>query len=152
MNEIVYRTITLELETRGKDSVTATLSTETPVERPYLDGYEVLSHKAGAVNLTRARQGLPLLWSHDPQQIVGRVENIRVEGSKLKGELRAGNSQKAKEIWADVNTGIIKDVSIGYSLDGKPRRDGNNFIYDKWTVFETSLVSIGADTLAGVGR
>lgn len=152
MSDIRYRTATLEIETRGKNDgiVTATLSTENSVDMPY--GKEILSHEPGAVNLSRAKNGLPLLWQHNPNEIIGRVENIRLENRKLKGDLRPGNSQKAKELWQDVRAGIIKDVSIGYSIDEKPIRDGEIFIVPKWTVYETSLVSIGADAAAGIGR
>lgn len=155
MNEIRYRTITLELGTRDKDkeSVTATLSTETPVERGF--GLEVLSHAPGAVDLSRAKNGLPLLWQHNPEEIIGRVSNIHLENRKLKGELRPGNSARAKELWNDVRDGVIKDVSIGYHINGKndkPVRDGDKYIFKNWTVYETSLVSIGADALAGIGR
>ncbi len=152
MSDIRYRTATLELETRGgkDDRVTATLSTENPVDMPY--GKEILSHEPGAINLARAKNGLPLLWQHDPNEIVGRVENIRLENRKLKGDLRPGHSQRAKELWEDVRAGIVKDISIGYVLDEKPIRDGEIFIVPKWTVYETSLVSIGADAAAGIGR
>lgn len=151
MSEIQYRTVSLELEGRaGTDSVTATLSTDEPVQMPY--GIESLSHDPGAVNLTRAKNGLPLLWGHDHSAVIGRVENIRIDGNRLRGELRAGNSQRAKELWADVHAGIIRDVSIGYSIDSKPIRHGEVFIVPRWTVYETSLVSIGADAQAGIGR
>lgn len=151
MTEIQYRTATLELETRaGSESVMATLSTDAPVQMPY--GMEVLSHDPAAVNLSRAKKGLPLLWQHSPNEIIGRVDAIRLENGKLRGELRAGNSQRAKELWQDVHAGIIRDVSIGYSIDQAPVRQGDVFLVPRWTIYETSLVSMGADTLAGVGR
>lgn len=152
MSDIRYRTATLEIETRGgkDDVVTATLSTENPVDMGY--GREILIHEPGSVNLGRAKNGLPLLWQHNPDVVIGRVESIRLENRKLKGDLRAGNSQRAKEIWEDVHAGIIKDVSIGYSIDEKPIRDGEIFIIPRWTLYEGSLVSLAADAAAGIGR
>lgn len=149
--EINYRTATLELEKRaGSESVSATLSTDSPVQMPY--GMESLSHDPSAVNLSRARNGLPLLWQHDHNELIGRIENIHLAGNRLRGELRAGNSLRAKEVWQDVHAGIVRDVSIGYSVDATPIRDGAVFIVPKWTVHEASLVSVAADPGAGIGR
>lgn len=148
--QLSYRLAALELDTRDHNSISATLSTDQPVDMPY--GKEVLVHSPDAVNLTRAKDGLPLLWQHNADEIIGRVSNIRLESGRLRGDLRAGNSLKAKELWADVNDGILRDISVGYSVDEIPTRTGDQYIVNRWTIYEASLVSIGADQQAVIGR
>jgi len=42
-----------------------------------------LDHGANAVDLARARDGLPLLAHQDPRDVIGIVENNRVVAGKL---------------------------------------------------------------------
>lgn len=155
---LVRRVFTLELETRAEGdtarAVEASLSSEEPVERVW--GVEILSHAKAAVDLTRARDGLPLLWQHDPGKLVGRVENIRLRGGRLRGRLRFGNSQRARDAWEDVAAGVCVDVSIGYMIEaveqGRDSEDRVTYTALKWAPLEVSLVSIPADATVGIGR
>ncbi|MEM8499945.1 MAG: phage major capsid protein [Pseudomonadota bacterium] len=127
-----------------------TLSTETPVWRGY--GYEVLDHSA--VDLSRAP--LPVIESHDTGKLnIGIVEGLRLEGKKLKGSLRLGNSARAKEIAPDIESGIVRNVSIGYQLRNE-RQDGEHqgapvFRFD-FMPTELSLVAAPADINSGIFR
>jgi len=124
----------------------ATLSTEYPVGRH--DGDEVLSHSPDAVDLSRAP--LPLIVGHDGARLpVGLVENIRIEGKSLKGVLRF--SKNADEIWNDVRDGILRNLSIGYRIIKRVKTQ-TGYLATRWEVFECSLVSAGADPMAGIGR
>ena len=77
----------IRAETR---TVSASLSSEHPVKR--YDGEEVLSHKPGAVDLSRAP--LPLLCSHNNAALpVGVVEGLTVADGKLKGTIRLSANQ-----------------------------------------------------------
>ncbi len=155
---VLRRVFTLELETRAEGDtarvVEASLSSEEPVERGW--GVEILSHAKAAVDLTRARDGLPLLWQHDPRELVGRVENIRLRGGRLRGRLRFGNSQRARDAWEDVVAGVCVDVSIGYAIDaveqGRDSEHREIYTATKWSPLEVSLVSIPADSTVGIGR
>jgi HK97 family phage major capsid protein/HK97 family phage prohead protease len=150
-----YRIFSLSIEKRsGAKTYPATLSTETPVERDF--GLEVLSHKQGEVDLARAKRGLPLLWSHDSREVIGRVERIQLTTDRrLRGELRPGTSERAQEIWRDVEEGIIKDLSVGYSYgNSRPTVDPDTGArtFRNWMPLEISLVAVPADAAAGIGR
>lgn len=154
------RAIEIEVSERagGGKTFSATVSTETPVPRPdYERGgtyNEVLSHARGAVNLARAP--LPLLASHDRSALpVGVVDNLRVADGKLRGEIRFGASQRAQEIAADVEAGVIRNLSVGYTIDAKAESTSGKVrtvTATKWTPHEVSAVSVGADPAAGIGR
>jgi len=67
-------------------TVPASLSSEAPVARWF--GMEVLSHEKDAVDLSRAAEGLPLLFGHSHDQPIGIVDNVRLKDGKLRGLLR----------------------------------------------------------------
>ncbi|WP_281492017.1 phage major capsid protein [Desulfosarcina cetonica] len=99
-----------------------------------------------------SRAPLPLIVSHDSSQTpVGIVECLRVVDRKLRGLLRFGNSTRACEVWADVQSGIIRNLSIGYQIL-KKQVDGDVYRAVKWVPFEVSLVAVPADNSVGIGR
>lgn len=129
-------------------------SSETAVERWF--GDEVLSHASGAADLTRLNDSAPLLWNHDPDQMIGVVESARI-GKDKRGyaKVRFGTSPKAEEILSDVRAGIIRNVSFGYRINEmtEEKRDGlSTYTATRWTPLEVSLVSIPADQTVGLGR
>jgi HK97 family phage prohead protease len=156
------RSIAIELGQRlagpdGRPVFACTLSTEQPVRRSdWQHGAydEVLSHKPGAVDLGRAP--FPVLVAHDRHGLpVGIVENLRVSGGKLRGEVRFGESVSAREIEADVASGIIRNLSVGYSIEATEERksgDTRTITATRWTPHELSVVAVGADAGAGFGR
>jgi len=156
MDEIFSRQFTID-RTRANDKekvVPASLSSSEPYERYF--GYEVLSHSADAVDLTRAIDGLPLLFDHKRDSIIGVAENVRIENQRVVADLRFGNSAQAKEIWADVQAGIIRNMSIGYVIhenEETGEQDGVPVITAKrWELLEASVVSIPADSSVGINR
>lgn len=92
-------------------TVPAVLSTEYPAQRK---GFiEVLSHKPGAVDTSRFP--LPVIESHDGSKVnIGIVEHPQLVEGKLRGLVRFGNSARAKELFSDIQAGIVKNLSIGY--------------------------------------
>lgn len=129
-------------------------SSELAVERWF--GDEVLSHRDGAADLTRLNDSAPLLWNHDPDQMIGVVEGARI-GTDKRGyaKVRFGTSAKAEEILSDVRAGIIRNVSFGYRINEmtEEKRDGSTvYTATRWTPLEVSLVSIPADQTVGLGR
>lgn len=151
-SEIQTRTIEIEAR-RSKDgnAFDAALSSEEIVDRAW--GGERLIHTPEAIDLSRAKDGLPLLFNHNPNEPIGQVENIRIEGKRLRGRLRFGNSTRAQEVLADVKDGLLKGVSIGYLIN-KSQRQGDADIYDvtSWELIEASIAPIAADKTAGIGR
>ena len=140
------RKFNIEIRDKEQRTVNATLSTEYPVRR--FDGDEVLSHEPGAVDLSRVP--LPVIISHDGKQLpVGVAEEVRIEGKSLKSVIRF--SKNASDIWSDVQDGILRNLSIGYQIL-KRVKTKTGYLATKWQVYECSLVSAGADPMAGIGR
>jgi len=139
--EIDVRSISAETKT-----IPASLSSEHPVRR--YDGEEVLSHKPGAVDLSRAP--LPLLCSHNSAALpVGVVEGLSVAEGKLRGTIRLSSNQD--NLWRDICDGILRNLSIGYEITEK-QKTKRGYIATKWMPYECSLVAAPADNTIGIGR
>lgn len=140
-------------------SVTA--STETPVRTyieyrgSFIQADEVL--KADGVDLSRAA-GMPLVDTHNTyssiSNILGRVANVRVEGNAVIADAQL-NSRNA-DLIGDIAEGHYAQVSVGYYVDPADydltERDGDVPLATakRWTLFEISLVPVGADVNASV--
>ena len=124
-------------------------SSEQPVQRAF--GDEVLSHDNGAVNLSRMNDGAPLLFNHDPNKVIGVVERSWVEGQRGYATVRFSRNSFAQEVMGDVQDGILRGVSVGYSIDAMNER-GDQFVATNWTPYEISVVSLPADPTVGIGR
>ena len=116
-------------------------SSEEPYERWY--GLEILDHSPDAVDLTRLNEIGCLLFNHNRDKVIGKVNR--------------------EVIFQKVKTGTLKGVSVGYRIDsleevmaGKTSADGRFTgpceIARKWWPFEISIVSVPADGTVGVGR
>jgi HK97 family phage major capsid protein/HK97 family phage prohead protease len=147
--EIVRRSMALEAVATKDDTLTLSFSSEAPVARSF--GDEVLSHAAGAVDLSRLNDGAPLLWNHDPNQLLGVVESAQISSSKGRAVVRWGSSPEAQQRRADVENGVIRNVSVGYQID-EMQRQGDVMVATSWTPLEISLVAIAADPNVGIGR
>ena len=84
---------------------------------------EVLSLEEAHVDLSRLNGGAPLLNTHgawDLSDVIGVVERawIAREGEALVGRATVRFSDRAdvEPIWRDVAAGIIRNVSVGYSV------------------------------------
>lgn len=145
----------LELDRNSADdearTINASLSSEYPVERFF--GTEILLHSREAVNLERAGDnGLPLLFSHDHGELIGRARNVRVKGGKLRARLDfSENSERAREVWADIRDSFLTDISIGYEINDI-REDNERVEVTRWTPLEASIVSVPADPSVGINR
>lgn len=130
----------------------ASLSSEQPVMRWF--GEEVLDHSPGAVDLSRAADGLPLLINHDQNQLVGRVDNLRLQGRKLRGTLRFFDTQAGHDARMLLEGGH-REVSIGYQIldqASEGNGDAQRVRATRWAVLEASIVAMPADPTVGVKR
>lgn len=151
---------TFSLEYRAGDEgasgpIEVSLSSEAPVERWF--GVETLVHSDAAVDMARAADGLPLLVNHDMGQLIGRVENIRLEQKKLRGQLRFDDNDPVAVLWRDkISGGIARDMSISYAIeefDVVESKDApEQVLVTRWVPLEGSLVSVPADPSVGVNR
>lgn len=147
------RALSAEIRAAGDgERFTATLSSDAPV-RVWRDLDEVLIHTAEAVDLTRAADGLPLLWQHDSRTPIGLVGNLEIADGKLRGEFTFAPNAKAQEVRADVEAGMLRNVSIGYQVHDWIEKDGGRLVEAvRWELLEASIVSVPADPTVGINR
>lgn len=157
------REIEPEEEVRDDDveEIEIAISSEAEVERydwwenkSYI---EVLGHGEGEIDLGYARDGLPLFVDHNSRDMVGVVENIRLDADrKLRGTPRFSSSVRGQEIKRDMLDGIRKKISVGYdpgeTYDQTERDSKAIRRYRGWKPLEVSSVPIPADYEVGVGR
>ena len=133
-------------------SMEFSFSSEAPVERWF--GSEVLSHAVKSVDLSRLNDGAPVLWNHNPDQVIGVVERGWIDDEKKRGmvSVRFSRSPFAEEKLAEIRDGILRNVSVGYSIvDAEQAKDGS-VVATRWLPMEVSVVSVPADAGVGIGR
>jgi HK97 family phage major capsid protein/HK97 family phage prohead protease len=118
---------------------------------------EVLSHAPDAVDLTRLNNGAPLLFNHDMDEVIGVVENARIDADgKGRAVVRFSRSDDGEEVWQDVQDGILRSVSVGYKVNEivlTGEHDGIEvYTATKWEPYEISIVTVPADITVGLGR
>ena len=148
--KVYKRFLNVESTDAKKDTLTLSFSSETPVQRSF--GTEILSHEESAVNLERFNDSAPVLWSHDPTQQIGVINRAWIENRKGYAEIKWGNSQKALEVRSDVEAGVIRNVSIGYTIEDMDEDEEGRMVATRWSVMELSFVSVPADPSVGIGR
>lgn len=131
-------------------------ASETPVERYF--GNEILNCDTASCDMNRLNDGAPLLWMHNPNQILGVVERAFMgPDKKARAVVRFSKSADGEKYFQDVQDGIIRKVSVGYRVKSMQLRDssdedGDTYLVDGWEPYEVSLVSLPADNSVGVGR
>lgn len=136
-------------------TVQLAFASETPVRRWF--GNEVLEVTRDAMDMSRLKDGAALLRNHDPDQLIGVVENAQVDADKIaRAVVRFGTSPLAEEAFQDVRNGILTKVSFGYTVN-KVVRDGEEdgvetFRITRYTPLEISMVAVPADASCGVAR
>lgn len=157
--ELTRAAFDLMVEPSGGGSRSVRLSFSS--EKPYLrgEGWEVLGHNPGEVNLTRLVSGTaPLLKDHkrDLDSMIGHVETAQVMGGRGEAVVRFAQSPEGEQMLARVRAGEVKCVSVGYRVHDFRRsgeRDGLPVIRaTHWEPYEISLVAVPADETVGVGR
>lgn len=144
-----------------KRQVELSFSSEEPYERWF--GIEILSHNNGALDLTRLNEIGCLLFNHDRNKVIGRIDNAWMKDGRGHALVTFDDDAESDVIFQKVKSGTLKGVSVGYRVDsweevaaGKISSDGKHTgpcsIALKWMPFEISIVSIPADATVGVGR
>lgn len=137
-------------------TVEVAFSSETPYERWW--GIEVLDNTATAVRLGRLTSGGPLLMDHDTRDQVGVIESVRIDADRVgRAVVRFGKSARAEEVWQDVQDGIRRNVSVGYTIHKATLVEtsdtgADTYRITDWEPLEISLVSVPADASVGIGR
>lgn len=140
---------------------TLSFSSEEPYERWW--GTEILDHSPGAVDLTRINEIGCLLFNHNRDYVIGKINRAWTENQRGYAEVEFDTDEQSELIYQKVKSGTLKGVSVGYRIDsleevqpGKTSADGRFTgpaeIARKWWPFEISIVSVPADGTVGVGR
>jgi HK97 family phage major capsid protein len=153
-----FRELTIDKRAVDEESRTVELafSSEEPYERSF--GVEILDHDQKSADFSRLHSGAPLLVNHDPNDQIGVVESARIDDDRVgRAVVRFGKSQRAQEIFGDVQDGVRRLVSVGYYVKQveKAERDGDElatYRVSSWQPLEISLVAVPADPTVGVGR
>lgn len=150
-------------------TVTVTFSTGAAVRRRRWTGWdtsvpfeEILQVSREAVNLERLNLGAPALDSHSTwssRSQVGVVERGWIEGGEGRAQIRfpsAGIDADADRMFGLVRERIVRNVSVGYSIDqarvveAEKKGEIEKRIVERWTPYEISFVTIPADARAQV--
>ncbi len=150
----IERKFSLDASTLDREKRTiegASIASDTPVKH-MIDGVArsvVLVHEKGSVH-TRGEK-VPLLWSHDMDQPIGNITNVRVEGGKTRGTFNFSRNSKATEVWQDIQDGFLSDTSVRAVLMDF-EEDGDTVRVTQWLLPEGSVVTTGADNSVGLDR
>ena len=132
--------------------------TDTPVRMYTWDGpiNEVLSFDAAHVRMDRLNSGAPLLDNHNrygsiSDTIMGVVESGWTDGKRGYAKVRFAKDAKATDVMEKVKDGIIRNVSVGYSVFKYEKvASGERGVPDTyravdWEPAEISLTPVPAD-------
>jgi hypothetical protein len=110
-----------------------------------------------AVDFSRLENGAPLLANHasyNLSDVIGVVERAWIDKGIGKATVRFSERDEVKPILQDVKAGILRSISVGYSIDTVTIEERQNdlpiYTATRWTPMEISLVSIPADVGAQV--
>lgn len=127
-----------------------------------VDYEEILVVSRDAVDLSRLQSGAPMLDSHaqwTTRAVVGVVDRAWIDGGEGRATVRfpkQGVDEAADRLFALVEDGIVRNVSVGYRIDKvrveKPQTlsEIERWFVERWTPHELSFVAIGADPGAQV--
>lgn len=136
-----------------KRVVSLAFASDKPVQHWF--GKLKLSMNPKAIRTARLRSGAPLLIEHNPRDHVGVIEKFSIGGDGIaRADVRFGESPRATEIFNDVQTGIRRNISVGFLVHRMEVEDEKKEIYrsDDWEPYEISIVAVPADISVGVGR
>lgn len=146
---------------RDERTFRLSFSSEEPYNRWF--GPEILDHTDGCVDFSRLDSNPVVLFNHNRDVILGRINRAWVENGRGEAEITFDADDEAEKICQKVKSGTLKGVSVGYLVDSweevmpnKQSSDGRFTgpcsIAKRWTPYEISIVSVPADPTVGIGR
>ncbi|WP_312228991.1 phage major capsid protein [Pseudescherichia sp.] len=126
--------------------------TEQPVERE-INGElynEVLLCTPENVDLRRLNNSGAVLFNHNRDHLIGACISARMDIDRI-GRATLKISSTASDEWEMIKEGVLTHISIGYNINDY-RIDGSTIFVTSYEIYEISLVTVPADTQAGIGR
>jgi phage head maturation protease len=152
--ELLTRRANLAPASADRDARTVEViwSTGAPVRRRDMAGQyiERLSLAPEAVDLNRL-QGASVLDAHRQsavRDVLGSVQSAAVDGQRGTAVIRFSARPEVEPLWQDVLSGILRHVSVGYSVEDWSETTENGarvLTAVRWTPHEISLVPTPAD-------
>lgn len=161
MSDLFVRRAALSPQTANAEARTVEVvwSSGAPVRRRDMAGgyVERLSLDPAAVDLSRLI-GASVLDAHRQtavRDVLGTVRDARVDGHQGMASLQFSARPEVEPIWQDVLAGILRHVSVGYTVerwrdDTDPATGERTRTATAWTPIEISLVPTPADPGATV--
>lgn len=147
----------------NKNEKQLSFSSAEPYQRYF--GLEILDHSENAVDMSRLNSIGTMLFNHDYDQVIGRIDKAWLENGRAEAQVTFDEDEDSQKILAKVESGSLKGVSVGYrvynweevksgstAFVGNLEVKGPAFIARKWQPLEISIVSVPADASVGVGR
>ncbi|SMH46466.1 prohead protease/major capsid protein fusion protein [Maritimibacter sp. HL-12] len=151
---LLTRRATLAPTTADPDARTVEViwSTGAPVRRRDMAGQyiERLSLAPEAVDLSRL-EGASVLDAHRQaavRDVLGSVRSAAVDGKRGTALIQFSSRPEVEPVWQDVLAGILRHVSVGYSVEDWAETTENGarvLTAVRWTPHEISLVPTPAD-------
>ncbi len=125
---------------------------------------EILGHSQGNVDLKRLTDIGVMLWNHNSDAPIARVESVTLDaiGKKCRAVVCFDEDEESDRLYQKVLSGTLRCISVGYRVMRweKVDRDtttsdgieGPAMIAREWEPLEISLVSVPADVSVGIGR
>ncbi len=129
------------------------------IRERYFDEELIVSEEA--VDLSRMKAGASVLNTHgqwDLEDVIGVVTDASIVGNEGRASVRLSERPELAGIVADIQAGIIRHISAGYSVQRmemvppESRTDGGTvWLYraTRWTPAEISFVPVPADAGSG---
>lgn len=119
--------------------------------------YEELSLDKGAVDMSRLKNGAPVLAVHDQfslDAVIGVVERASIKDGEGIATIRFSSDPDADKIFNKIKEGVLRSISVGYSVEEYDEIEQDDeiplFRAVRWTPKELSIVPIGFDPHAQV--
>jgi HK97 family phage prohead protease len=164
--ETLTRNATFERESFDEKTrkVPVSFSSETDKVR-FFGVPQILLHERSAVDFSTLNS---VLHNHDPGQVIGRAENVRLDEAQRKGrgEVVFDDDPESMRIFRKIQSGSIRGASVGFHIDEwQIVEDGDSWvspegrtfkgpidIATRWGASEFSVTPIPADGSVGVNR
>lgn len=168
MEKKLFRNLGIECTATSEENprtIEFSFSSEKPAKRyrrdkknKLVEYEEILLHESEEnMDFSRLRAAGSLLYNHDSNQVIGRIDDVYYDALNKKCRCRAtfDEDYESYKIMDKVKSGSIKGVSFGYIINDFELRKENKvekLLATKWTPYEITITPIPLDENVGIGR